>query len=136
MSSKGRVVEPRYSLDRVVAVAVDGGDVLLAETRARRIVADYVDGLVDAERFARAVLAGLKREHFETTIELPDPPHRGHFDVYITPLSQEIVERHALAHVPTWYVKLKLVESDDGDSVICVSLHPPEQPSKNHRRTP
>lgn len=129
-------MEPKYPLDRVVAVAVDGGELLLGETRARRIVADYVEGLVEAERFARAVVAGPRREHFEATIELPDPPYRGQFDAYITPLSEELVERHGLEHVRTWYVKLKLVESDDGDSVVCVSLHPPEQPSKKQRRTP
>lgn len=55
-------MEPRYSLDRVVAVAVHGGDVLLGKTRARLIVATSVEGLVEAERFARAVVAGLRRE--------------------------------------------------------------------------
>lgn len=129
-------MEPRYSLARVVAVVVDGGELLLGETRARRIVADYLDSLVQAERFARAVIAGLRRENFEGTVELSDPPYRGYFDAYITTLSVELAEQHQLEHVRTWYVKLKLVESDDGDTVVCVSLHPPEQPSKKQRRTP
>lgn len=129
------MVEPKYPLDRVVSVAVDGGDLLLGQTRARDIVANYVEGLVEAVEFARAVVAGLRREHFEATVELSDPPYQGQFDAYITPLSPALVERHGLEHVRTWYVKLKLVESDDGDSVVCVSLHPPEQPSKRKRRT-
>lgn len=129
-------MEPKYLLDRVVAVAVEGGDLFLGQTRARDIVANYVEGLVEAEAFARAVVAGLRREHFEATVELSDPPYRGQFDAYITPLSPELIERHGLEHVRTWYVKLKLVESDGGDSVVCVSLHPPEKPSKKMRRTP
>lgn len=134
MSFKGRGVGPKYPLERVVAVAVDGGDVMLGQTRARAIVETYVDGLVEAEAFARAVVAGLRREHFEETVDLAEPPYRGSFDVYITPLSPALIARHGLEHVATWYVKLKLVESDEAASVVCVSLHPPEKPSKKTRR--
>lgn len=109
---------------------------LLAQTRASRIVADYVEGLVDAERFVRAVVAGLRHEHFEQTVELTEPPYRGAFDVYLTPLAAELVERHGLDHVRTWYVKLKLVESEEGDSVVCVSLHPAERASKKKGTKP
>ena len=62
------MVEPRYPLEKVVAVALGSGDVLLGETRARRIVADYVEGLVEAEQFARAVIASLAVEHFEKSV--------------------------------------------------------------------
>ena len=129
-------MEPKYPLDRVVAVAVDGGDLVLGKTRAALIVAAYIDGLVEAERFARAVVAGLRREHFEASVELPEPPYAGLFDVYLTPLALELVQRHGLDHVPSWYVKLKLLESDEGDSVVCVSLHPVERSSKKQGRKP
>ena len=91
-------MEPKYPLDRVIAVAVNGGDVVLGKSRAALIVADYVDGLVEAEAFARAIVAGLRREHFDGTVELPEPPYSGQFDVYVTPLAPELVARHVRVH--------------------------------------
>lgn len=120
-------MEPKYPIERVVLAAIDG-DVLLAHERARAIVADYIDGLVAADTFARAVLAGLRRQDFLRTVVLDEPPYKGEFDEYLTALSEELITRHGLELVPEWYVKLKLTESDDGATVFCISLHPAERP--------
>lgn len=58
-------MEPKYPLDRVVAVVVvvDGGELLLGETRARRIVADYVEGLVE-DRWPRSSSSGTGSSTF------------------------------------------------------------------------
>lgn len=76
----------------------------------------------------------LRVEHFQETVTL-EAPYAGAFDAYVCPLSPEVMARYGLEHVSHWYVKLKLTESEDGDSVLVVSMHPPEKPAKKQRRT-
>lgn len=123
---------PKHELSRVVAAAADG-DLLLVGSRAREIVLNYVDGLLEADAFARGLVASLRPEHFQETVAL-GAPYAGEFDVYICPLTAALMAKHGLEHVATWYVKLKLAESDDGDSVLVVSMHPPERPARNRRK--
>ncbi len=125
-------MEPKYPLDKVHAVARDG-DVVLGESRARKIVLDLIDCYADALAFARALLVSLELEHFQGTIVLDEPPYRGAFDVYVRPLPEPLVARYGLENVATWYVKLKLLESDDGGCITCVSMHPAERPSSKRR---
>ncbi len=127
-------MEPRYPLQKIVAVALGGGEVLVGASRAGRMVADYIEGLVEAHQFARDVVASLALEHFEKSVCLDEPPYRGWCDCYIRTLPVELAERYRLQHVDTWYVKLKLIESEDGDTVVCVSLHPPEHRPKNQKK--
>jgi hypothetical protein len=124
-------VGPKYELGRVVAAAKDG-DLLLVGSRAREIVLNYVDGLLEADTFARGLVAALVPEHFQETVAL-EPPYAGEFDVYICPLSEALMSKHGLAHVGSWYVKLKLTERDD-DSVLVVSMHPSERAAPRRRK--
>ena len=123
---------PKHELGRVVAAARDG-DLLLVGSRAREIVLHYVDGLLEADGFARGLVAALKVEQFQETVTLEEP-YAGEFDVYICPLSKALMSKHALEHVATWYVKLKLTVSEDGDSVLVVSMHPAERPVRARRK--
>ena len=93
-------MEPKYGLDRVVAAAT-GGDLLLVGSRAREIVLNYVDGLLEADSFARGLVAALKVEHFQETVTL-EAPYAGEFDVFICPLSEALMAKHSLQHVATW----------------------------------
>ena len=123
---------PRYPVDKVVAAAASG-DLELVGRRARDIVFTYVDGFADALNFASALVASLRLEHFQETVTL-EAPYKGEFDVYICALSSELITRYALENVTNWYVKLKLTESENGDSVLVVSMHPPEKPAKPRRK--
>jgi hypothetical protein len=125
-------LEPRYPLDKVHEVAASG-DLVLAESRARRIVLDLIDSYVEAMSFARALLGALRREHFQRTVELDEPPYRGAFDEYVCPLPPDLAARFGLETVGTWYVKLKLFISDDDGCITCVSMHPAERPSVKGR---
>lgn len=126
---------PRYPLDKVVRAAADG-DLTVVGPRARDIVEQYLDSLAEAVRFARAVVASLTVDDFEETVQLPSPPNAGWYDVYIRLLSDGLQEEFGMEHSPRWYLKLKLVESDEGDTVVCVSLHPAEHPSRRAGRKP
>ncbi|MDP2274210.1 MAG: hypothetical protein Q8N23_12210 [Archangium sp.] len=123
---------PRYPVDKVIAAATNG-DLDLVGSRARDIVQTYVEGFADSFSFASALVAALRLEHFQETVTL-GPPYKGEFDVYICPISSELMSRYGLEHVPNWYVKLKLTENDNGDSVLVVSMHPPEKPARQRRK--
>ena len=123
---------PRYAVEKVVAAAMSG-DLNLVGSRAKDIVLTYVDGLIDAYSFAQALVASLRLEQFQETVRL-NPPYEGFFDLYICPLSPLLMSRYGLEHVTQWYVKLKLTESESGDSVLVVSMHPPEQPARPKRK--
>lgn len=125
-------MRPKYELKRVVAAAREG-DLLLVGSRAREIVLNYVEGLLEADAFARGLVAGLAVEHFQETVLLEEP-YAGEFDVYICPLSEDLMSTYGLEHIATWYVKLKLMEGDDGDSVLVISLHPAERPLRARRK--
>jgi len=127
------VVAPRYSLERVVRAATDG-DINVVGPRARDIVEQYLDSLAEAVRFARAVVASLTIDDFEESVQLSEPPYAGWYDVYIRLMPDGLQEEFGMQHSPRWYLKLKLVESDVGDTVVCVSLHPAEHPSRRARR--
>lgn len=123
---------PKYAVEKVVAAAQSGA-VELVGSRAREIVLQYVDGLLEAVTFAQALVGSLRVEHFQETVKL-EPPYGGDFDVYICPLEPALVEKHGLQHVKDWYVKLQLTEDENGDSVLVVSMHPPEKPAKRRRK--
>lgn len=123
---------PKYAVEKVVAAARSGA-VELVGSRARDIVLQYVNGLLEAVMFAQALVGSLRLEHFQETVKL-DPPHAGDFDVYICPLEPALIAKHGLEHVKDWYVKLQLIEDENGDSVLVVSMHPPEKPANPRRK--
>lgn len=78
---------PKYAMERVVA-------------------ARDLDGLLEADAFARSLVASLRE-----------------FDAYICPLSVALIAKHG-----------QLTEGEDGDSVLVVSMHPAERPPKKEQR--
>lgn len=67
----------------------------------------------------------LQLSDFSETVQLPNPPHAGVYDVYGIRISQGLAEKHGL-QVREWYLKLRLYESLSGETVFLVSLHPLE----------
>ena len=47
---------------------------------------------------------------------------------------EKVVAAAQSEHVKDWYVKLQLTEDENGDSVLVVSMHPPEKPAKPRRK--
>lgn len=114
---------PKHDLAVVRAAALEGR-VELDERRARDEVLRFISEFVAAYAFASDVLCALQPEGYAETIEL-QPPHAGSYDVYGLELAPSIAQRHG---VPDggWYVKLRLYESFEGETVFLVSLHPLE----------
>lgn len=110
---------------RSVHDAARGERIELDEKRARDEVLLHFDTLLDCYPFAAGVLLELREADFSETVQLPNPPHAGVYDVYGIRISQALAEKHGL-QVREWYLKLRLYESWSGETVFLVSLHPLE----------
>ena len=117
---------PKYSISKVVAAA-EAGRVELAWERAKKIVHDYVPSFLAAIRFSEALVASLEEKHFVRTVVLDLPPYSDAFDEYLRHLPAAVAKEFGLQSVRDWYVKLRLVEDDHGDPVVCISMHPAER---------